>query len=79
VKFIVELRRVFMELRDQRLLETFGRGQITISDDPVFRPEAGTIPDVWGNLVQRHSFRCSSAPAIGGLGSTTSGTRLEAC
>ena len=49
-----ELRQVLMELRDQRLLEAFGRGQMTIADDPVFRSEAGTILDIRGNLVQRH-------------------------
>ena len=41
-------------MRDQRLLEAFGRGQTTIADDPVFQSEAGTILDIRGNLVQRH-------------------------
>jgi len=49
-----ELRQVLLELRDQRLLEAFGRGQMTIADDPVFQSEAGTILDIRGNLVQRH-------------------------
>ena len=49
-----ELRQVLMELRDQRLLEAFGRGQPAIADDPVFRSEAGTILDIRGNVVQRH-------------------------
>jgi integrase len=45
-----QLRRVLSELRDQRLLEAFLRGQTSIADDLVFPSKSGTVLD-GANLI----------------------------
>jgi len=48
-----ELRRVLFELRDQRLLQTFSRGEESIEGELVFPSEVGAVLDI-NNLVPRH-------------------------
>jgi integrase len=47
-----ELRRVLLELRDQRLFEAFERGQESIADDLVFPSEVNTVLEM-SNVVRR--------------------------
>ena len=48
-----ELRQVLFELRDQRLLQTFSRGEESIEGELVFPSEVGAVLDI-NNLVPRH-------------------------
>jgi integrase len=48
-----ELRQVLLELRDQRLLEAFSRGQTSIADELVFPSEVGTVLNM-SNVVLRY-------------------------
>jgi len=59
-----DLRQVLMDLRDQRLLQAYGRGQATISDDLVFRTVAGTQLDIRGNVVQRYFLPALEAAGL---------------
>ena len=47
-----ELRQVLFELRDQRLLQTFSRGEESIEGELVFPSEVGAVLDI-NNLVPR--------------------------
>jgi len=48
-----ELRQVLLELRDQRLLGAFSRGQTNIGDELVFPSEVGTVLNM-SNVVLRY-------------------------
>jgi integrase len=49
-----DLRQVLLDLRDQRFLEAYTRGQASIADELVFRTVTGSMPDIRGNVVQRY-------------------------
>jgi len=48
-----ELRRVLIELHDDRLLEAFGRGRKSVADELVFPSEVGTVLNM-SNVVLRY-------------------------
>jgi integrase len=52
-----ELRRVLLEVRDERMLEAFLKGKTNISDELVFPSKAGTVIDP-NNLVHYHFLPC---------------------
>jgi hypothetical protein len=73
-----ELRRVLLEVRDDRLVKAFADGKPDISDVLVFPSEVGT-PVATNNFSQRVFKPLLASAGSAGSASTTSATRLGAC